>query len=503
MQNMKDYIYLDNAATTPLDSEVWEKMSPYFTQTYGNADSPHVAGRRAMAAIDCARDKVADCLNAKPSEIYFTSGGTEADNWAILGAARAMRKQGRNHVLVSSIEHHAVLFAAETLKEEGFAVDYIPVNEGGRVELNAVKKLIKENTALICVMRVNNETGVIQPVEQLAALAHERGALFFTDCVQAAPHEKIDVKKWGVDLLSVSSHKLHGPKGCGVLYVRSGVKIEKLVGGGEQERGMRGGTLNVPAIVGFAAAFEKTEALREETEKKMVRLQAVFLEQLKDEESIFVGGDPGHKIPAVLSLRVVGIDNATLLYKSDLQGVCIAAGSACASASVKPSHVLMAMGRTEKEARETVRISFENLSIILAGLLFGPLIGGVVGAVADLVGCVLVGYAINPIITAGAVLIGVISGVVGLCITARGAEKLGTWRIFVPVCAAHIVGSMAVKTIGMMVYYGTPAEIFYVRVPLYFAIALAEGYLMLLLFRSKTFTGELHRIIHKKKKVSK
>ena len=355
---MKNHVYLDNAATTPLDSEVLAKMLPYLQESYGNADSPHAVGRRAMVAVDAARDEIASLLNARPSEIYFTSGGTEADNWAILGGARAKKKEGRTHVLISSIEHHAALFAAETLEKEGFEIEQIPVNEGGRVELNVVKQLLRPTTALVCVMRVNNETGVVQPIEELVAMAHENGALCFTDCVQAAPHERIDVKKWGVDLLSLSSHKMHGPKGCGALYVKSGVKIEKLVGGGEQERGMRGGTLNVPAIVGFAAAMQKTTALQTETHERLSGYRRLFLEKLSDVEGITVNGEQEKTIPAVLSLRVAGVDNATLLYKADLQGLCIAAGSACSSASVKPSHVLLSMGMSEQAAKETVRISF-------------------------------------------------------------------------------------------------------------------------------------------------
>ena len=355
---MKNYVYLDNAATTPPDQEVLEKMLPFFQESFGNADSPHAAGRRAMVAVDAARDEVALALNAKPNEIYFTSGGTEADNWAILGGARAKKKEGRIHVLVSAIEHHAALYAAETLKKEGFEIEYIPVNDGGRVALNTVKQMLRPTTALVCVMRVNNETGVVQPIEEITILAHEVGALMFTDCVQAAPHERIDVKKWGVDLLSLSSHKLHGPKGCGALYVKNGVKIEKLVGGGEQERGMRGGTLNVPAIVGFAAAMKKTEALQEETHEKLTEFNRLFLDGIADLDGVTVSGETEERIPAVLSLQVKGVENATLLYKADLQGLCIAAGSACAAASVKPSHVLLAMGKSEKEAKETVRISF-------------------------------------------------------------------------------------------------------------------------------------------------
>ena len=355
---MEKPIYFDNAATTPLDTEVAQRMLPFFSECYGNADSPHAFGRKAMVAVDCARDAVAAALNAKPSEIYFTSGGTEADNWAILGGARAKRKEGRTHVLISAIEHHAALFAAETLEMEGFEVEYIPVNDGGRVELNTVKRLLRPSTALVCVMRVNNETGVIQPIEELAPIVKETGALFFVDGVQAAPHEKIDVKKWGVDLLSISSHKLHGPKGCGALYIRSGVKMERLVGGGEQERGMRGGTLNVPAIVGFSAAMEKTVQGLDTFHRAVEETRKAFLDGISLLDGVQVNGDERYRLGAVLSLSVDGVDNATLLYRLDLDGLCVAAGSACASASVKPSHVLTAMGMTEERARQTVRISF-------------------------------------------------------------------------------------------------------------------------------------------------
>ena len=369
-----EHVYLDNAATTPLDTEVVEKMLPFLTERFGNADSPHAFGRKAMTAVDFARDSVAEALHAKPNEIYFTSGGTEADNWAILGGARAKKKEGRNHVLVSAIEHHAALYAAETLREEGFDVEYIPVNEGGRVEVNDVIARLKPTTALVCVMRVNNETGVVQPIEEIAPYIRQNGALFFVDGVQAAPHERIDVRKLGVDMLSVSSHKLHGPKGCGTLYIRSGVKVEKLVGGGEQERGLRGGTLNIPAIVGFAAALEKTESLREETQRHIQRLQAIFLEGIAELDGITINGKDEPRTAAVLSLRVAGVDNATLLYKADLEGLCIAAGSACASASVKPSHVLLAMGMSEQAARETVRVSFGRQNteeeVVLAAKIF-------------------------------------------------------------------------------------------------------------------------------------
>ncbi len=348
-------IYLDYAATTPLDKEILNTMLPYLTDSYGNADSPHTHGRKAMGAVDNARDTLAELLGAKPNEVYFTSGGTESDNWALIGGAYAMKEQGRDHVIVSAIEHHAVLAAAEKLQKEGFAVSYLPVNGQGRVETNALQEMISERTGIVAVMAVNNETGVAQPIKELAEIAHEKGALFFTDGVQAAPHMPLDVKALGADMLSISSHKFYGPKGCGALYIKSGVKIKPLIVGGEQERGLRGGTTNVAAVVGMAAAYRKTAATVSETSKKIQKLRAIFVEEISGLDGVHIyGGD----IPAVLSLRIEGVTGVDLVYKLDLCGVSISAGAACASASVKPSHVLMAMGLTEEQARECVRISF-------------------------------------------------------------------------------------------------------------------------------------------------
>ena len=354
---MKRAIYLDNAATTPLHTQALQKMQPYLLNAFGNADSPHALGRQAAGAVDEARDTLAAALNAKPSEIYFTSGGTEADNWAILGGARNAKKQGKTHILISAIEHHASLHAAETLALEGFEVETIPVGEDGMVHVEEVKARLKETTALVCVMAVNNETGIRQPVEEIAAVVKGSGALFFVDAVQAYPHEKIDVKAWGVDMLSISSHKIFGPKGVGALYIRSGVKIDKLVGGGEQERGLRGGTLNVPSIVGFGEAVRLLEENRAKSEQKVKGLCERFLQGIL-ELSVGINGDQNYRSAPILNLWVSGVDNATLLYKADLEGLMIAAGSACSSASVKPSHVLTAMGLSEKHAKESVRISF-------------------------------------------------------------------------------------------------------------------------------------------------
>lgn len=349
-------IYLDHAATTPLSPAALEKMMPYFTDCFGNADSPHAIGRKAVNAVDYARDCLAERLGVKSNELYFTSGGTESDNWAIVGGAYAQKAKGKPHVILSAIEHHAALYAAEKLEKEGFSVTYLPVNEGGRVALNALRAAITPQTGLVAVMTVNNETGVVQPVKELAEIAHEHGALFFTDAVQAAPYMPLSVKEWGVDMLSFSSHKLYGPKGCGVLYIKSGVRIERFIGGGEQERGLRGGTTNVPAVVGMAAAFCENGDTMSASNAKIATLSKLFLEGISTLDGVTVNG-AGEKLPSILNLRVQGVSNVDLLYKLDMKGVCIAVGSACASASVKPSHVLLAMGLTEKEARESVRIS--------------------------------------------------------------------------------------------------------------------------------------------------
>ena len=349
-------IYLDHAATTPLDNEILEKMLPYFTEEFGNPNSPHGAGRKAMAAVDNARDSLAALLNAKPNEIYFTSGGTEADNWALLGGAYAQRELGKTHVIVSAIEHHAVITAAERLEKEGFSVTYLPVNKGGRVALNTLKAALRQDTGIVAVMLANNETGALQDVQELAKITRENGSVFFTDGVQAAPYIPLDVKALGVDMLSISGHKFYGPKGVGALYIKSGVKVWAHALGGEQERGLRGGTLNVPAIVGLSAAYKKNRDTMSETNEKLTRLNALFLKELSSLSGITVNGE--NTLPAILNLRIEGVSNVDVLYKLDLCGVSAAAGSACASSSVLPSHVLTAMGLTEKEANECVRFSF-------------------------------------------------------------------------------------------------------------------------------------------------
>ena len=349
-------IYLDYAATTPLDNQILEKMLPYFTEEFGNPNSPHATGRKAMAAVDTARDLLAEQLNAKPSEIFFTSGGTEADNWAVLGGAYAQREMGKTHVIVSAIEHHAVLAAAERLEKEGFEVTYLPVDEKGLVQPETLKKGLTDKTGLVAVMLANNETGSVQDIKTLAKCAHENGSVFFTDAVQAAPYIPLDVKALEVDMLSISGHKFYGPKGVGALYIKSGVKVWAHALGGEQERGLRGGTINVPMTVGLAAAYQKNRDTMSVTNEKLTALRALFLKEISCLEGIQINGE--NALPAILNIRVKGVSNVVLLYNLDLQGVCAAAGSACASSSVLPSHVLTAMGLTKEEANECIRLSF-------------------------------------------------------------------------------------------------------------------------------------------------
>lgn len=357
MLRMK-HVYFDHAATTPLDKDVLEKMLPYFCEEYGNADSPHAVGRRAIAKVDEARDRIASLLHAQSDEIYFTAGGTEADNWAIFNGAYAKKAEGRNRVVVSSIEHHAVLSAAKRLEKQGFEVEYLPVNAQGIVEEDALEKYVNENTALVALMAANNETGALQPVDFACKVAHQNGALFFTDCVQAVAYLPIDVQKIKVDMLSFSAHKIYGPKGVGVLYVRNKTKITPLISGGEQERGMRGGTTNVPGVVGMAKAFENATREQAENNEKLKKLRALFIDEISSIPGVHYNTPLENAVPSVVNVRFDDVENTAFLYNMDLRGFCVSAGSACASASIKPSHVLTAMGLTDKQAKESVRFSF-------------------------------------------------------------------------------------------------------------------------------------------------
>lgn len=356
----QERIYLDHAASTPLDSEVLQIMLPYFSETFGNANSQHYFGRKAMAALDTARGTIARLIGAKDGEVFFTSGGTEADNLAVFGAARAQKKRGRNKIFISSAEHHAVIEPAEKLAaEEDFETCLIPIDRHGKIDLEYLRNNVDEHTALVAVMYASNELGTIEPVKEAAEIAHAHGAIFLSDAVQAAPYVRLNVQEIGADLLSFSAHKFYGPKGTGVLYVKSGTPMHKLLVGGEQERGFRAGTVNVAGAVGAAAAYEKTVAGMEEANAKIRRLKNLFVEEISRYPFAHINGGLGDAcVPPVLNLRIDGTENTTMLSLMDLRGVAASAGSACVGGDIQPSHVLLSAGFSPEETRASFRLSF-------------------------------------------------------------------------------------------------------------------------------------------------
>ena len=351
-------IYFDHAATTPVDARVLQKMLPYFSENFGNPNSQHWFGRRSVTAVDEARDLIASLIGAKPGEIYFTSGGTESDNWAIRGAAHAQAAKGK-HLIVSAVEHPAMITTAKELEKEGFEVSFAPVDEYGRVDVQKLKALLRSDTTFVGVMTANNEVGTVQPIAEISALCKERGILFFTDAVQAAGALKIDVKDPAVDLLSFSAHKFYGPKGVGVLYIRSGLKMGKIITGGHQERTMRGGTTNVPAIVGMAEAFRLAQEEREKNAAYVSSLRDRFISRvLREIPYVKLNGHPQERLPANANFSFRYIEGESLLFSLDLAGIAVSSGSACSSGSLEPSHVLLAMGLPEGLAHGSVRFSF-------------------------------------------------------------------------------------------------------------------------------------------------
>ena len=357
---MERKIYLDNASTTYVSNEVLNEMIPCFNSLYGNAGSLHSFGRDSMAIVDRARDRVKDAINAsKANEIYFTSGGTEADNWAILGVAHANANKGK-HIITSQIEHHAVLHACEQLEREGFEVTYLPVDSYGLVKLPELLQAIRKDTTLISIMSVNNEVGTIQNIKAIAKIAHEYGILFHTDAVQAIGHVKMDVQDMEIDLMSMSAHKIHGPKGVGALYVKNGVRIDPIsFGGTSQERGKRSGTENVAGIAGFGKAIELATRNYIINNKKLRTIRDYFLEKLTERVDYFqVNGHPQQKSNAILNISFYGIEGESILMLLDLAGIAVSTASACTSKSLLPSHVLKAMGIEDEIAQGAIRISF-------------------------------------------------------------------------------------------------------------------------------------------------
>ena len=351
-------IYLDNAATTKVSNEVLTEMLECYGDTFGNPSSIHSFGREASALVDKARDRVASLINAERGEIYFTSGGTESNNWAIVGLALANRAKG-NHIITSAVEHKSVLEACKRLERLGFEVTYLPVDKTGLVDIAKLLHFITHKTILVSIMAANNEVGTIQNLKAISKIAHEKGVIFHTDAISAVGNFKIDVKDLEVDALSISAHKFNGPKGVGALYVKKGVKIDNLVVGGEQEKGKRGGTLNVPQIVGFGKACEILQENYIIDCKKTKYLRDYFVNTLEKEiPNITINGHLHQKTPQIASVSFNNIDAEALLCLLDLAGIAVSTGAACDAGSVEPSHVLLAMGKSIEEAQSTIRFSF-------------------------------------------------------------------------------------------------------------------------------------------------
>lgn len=350
-------IYMDNAATTQVSDAALGAMAPYFQNIYGNPSSVHSAGQEAAAALEAARVTVAGLLGAQPREIYFTSGGTEADNWAIRSAAASGKKKGKRHIVTSVFEHHAVLHTLHALEKQGFEVTLLPVHEDGVVRLDELRAALREDTALVTIMYANNEIGTVQPIAKIGALCKEKGILFHTDAVQAVGHIEIDVEAENIDMLSLSAHKFHGPKGVGALYCRSGVPLSVFMEGGAQERGKRGGTENLPAIAGMAVAMQAACQNREKTNVRLSAMRDVLVEALARIPRSHHNGNAPERLPGIVNFCFEGIEGEALLLLLDMQGICASSGSACTSGSLDPSHVLLALGLPHAVAHGSLRLS--------------------------------------------------------------------------------------------------------------------------------------------------
>lgn len=357
---MSKIIYLDNSATTKIHPEVVESMMPYLTQLYGNASSIYQIGRESRKAVDSARDLVAKALGATSSEIFFTSGGTEADNWAIKGVAFANEKKGK-HIITTNIEHHAVLHTCQYLEKQGFEVTYLPVKENGIVDVKDLESAIRKDTILISVMFANNEIGTIQPIKEIGEIAKEKGIYFHTDAVQAIGNIPIDVNTFNIDLLSLSGHKFNGPKGVGVLYIRRGVNITNLLHGGAQERTKRAGTESVAGIVGLGKAIEIATKDIEKKSKYLTELRDMTIKKLLTAiPNTILNGDPIKRLPGNVNVCFKYIEGESILLMLDMRGICASSGSACTSGSLDPSHVLLAIGLPHEIAHGSLRLTFST-----------------------------------------------------------------------------------------------------------------------------------------------
>lgn len=351
-------IYLDHSATTKVDERVLQKMLPYFTEIYGNANSQHGYGREALKGVDWARDTIAELINCHPSEIYFTSGGTESDNWALKGIAGAYKEKGK-HIIISAIEHAAMIASCKELEKQGYSVTLCPVHKDGIIDLEFLKNAIREDTVLISCMLANNEVGTIEPIKEIVKIAKEKGILVHTDAVQAMSSLKVDVKDLGVDLMSFSSHKFNGPKGVGVLFVKTGVKIDRLITGGHQERTRRGGTTNVPGVVGMAEALRLARLTMDEDNAHVKALRDHFVERVEKEiPYVRYNGSRESRVVSNADFSFEYIEGESILFMLDLSGIAVSSGSACSSGSLDPSHVLLAIGVPIEIAHGSIRFSF-------------------------------------------------------------------------------------------------------------------------------------------------
>ena len=356
----KRFIYADNAATTAVSEEVLQAMLPYFRTAFGNASSIYKLGRDAQRDVEAARAKVAKAIGAEPREIFFTSCGSESDNWAIKGIAENLAKRGKKHIVTSVFEHHAVLHTCQYLEKKGFEVTYVPVSDKGLIDPEDVRNAIRDDTALVTIMYANNEIGTIQPIEEIAAICKEKKVIFHTDAVQALGHVDIDVKKQGIDMLSLSGHKIHAQKGIGALYVRKGIVLPNLIHGGAQERNKRAGTENVPAIVGLGVAIETATKNIAERNAVIVPRRNRLIDGILKLPYTRLNGDRDKRLPGNLNISIEGIEGESLLLMLDQYGICASSGSACTSGSLDPSHVLLAIGLKHDVAHGSLRLSIEE-----------------------------------------------------------------------------------------------------------------------------------------------
>lgn len=357
---MKKIIYMDNAATTAVSQEALETMMPFFRENFGNPSTIYSVGRNAKKELEIARERVAKALGASPKEIFFTSCGTESDNWAIKGAAFEGLKKGKNHIITSKIEHHAVLHTVQYLAKKGFDVTYLEVDSQGLVSPKDVENAITEKTALVTIMYANNEIGTIEPIEEIGKICRDKGVLFHTDAVQAVGHVPIDVKKQNIDMLSLSAHKFHGPKGIGALYIRKGVRIETFMEGGAQESGKRAGTENTAEIAAMGKAIETACTEIEEKNSKLIEKRDKLINELLKIERSRLNGHREKRLPGNVNISFEGIEGESLLLLLDMAGICASSGSACTSGSLDPSHVLLAIGLPHEIAHGSLRLSLDE-----------------------------------------------------------------------------------------------------------------------------------------------